>query len=205
MNPSKYKWTILKCNSVIAKNIIQKLSINGNTFHTKKPTQPGWGEKLRSSFAPQPGEARPATTPSLTPRPPPHLHSSSFLSSSSLSSLELHPAPAPNRTGHRPLPQRHHPPLQRCLPPPQRSRPTTATDLTSSTRHCATLLQTAPCRALANDAAVHSCCQRHAVLLPTTPRCSWLMPRHATLLPEDNAPPWCSTEDGMPLLQLSPV
>jgi hypothetical protein len=40
-------------------------------LHSKKPPQPGWGEKLKSSFAPQLGRVRPATARARPPRPPP--------------------------------------------------------------------------------------------------------------------------------------
>jgi hypothetical protein len=93
------------------------------------PPQPGRGEKLKSSFSPQPGRVRPASV--WAPHPPdprPASPSLSFLSSSSLSSLPravLHPpAPIPlvlARTCRRPSRR------GRCrrgwrAPPPQRGR-----------------------------------------------------------------------------------
>jgi hypothetical protein len=83
--------------------------------YTEKAPQPGRGEKLKSSFAPQPGWVCPATARARPPRPkPPLISLTHFLSHLllSLPSLELLPSPTapsslpPDCTGCRPPPER---------------------------------------------------------------------------------------------------
>jgi hypothetical protein len=73
----------------------------------KKAPQPGWGEKLKSSFSPQPGRVRPATEaqpPQTLTRCPlfPSFSSTTF---SSLTALSVPSSLSPDSIGRRPLPE----------------------------------------------------------------------------------------------------